>query len=830
MKFTRAIALTLFVCSAALFMPPRLAAQNAAIMPIPKQQFGDANGAPLAGGYLYTCAAGLACVPSIVGNAPLNPLATYTDTTGAVANQNPIILDSAGRASVSLGSGMYKIVALDTFGAQQWSADNVSAGAAISIPGTNGAASINFTASGAGAVTRTVAAVLADTSLATNYGTTSGIAQSIAACGSSPCAITVPASDPTTEAVPGNVGVGALSPAAATTPGTISIIDQRYGDYRTWVNPRGNGYPSGNTRYPLSYTENVTEAGGHTGTNFGIVSYNQFNLDGGANYIFGSPLQINKANYLQKYNQMSSYTPGQHISESHFNFNYSVGDALNEGNYQYCWGGINSGGDEGCEDSNHVVIQGYVEYRGAVSGGATTGSQSVTVAPTQGASTQGVGRWLVDETTGVITAGTISAISAAPASISVITGSGTSWAVSTVAASLGTNVAVGVATVTPGSFTIGSIAGISTSTNVCVWDNAGFEMVRPTAVGGGTFTASFTYPHVSTSNIAVGGLCGFFYGADIDQVTNSTFAGVLDIGLTGTIHYLWPVVASTSSTSAQVWASAQGNYQQLPSLTQWSGANPNYHMYPGAVVTSVVQNGGLSNTLTLSGNSAAWTIGDLVFEAEYPAEHLSQGHNFVQKVFPAIGAAASTFRIDEMFGIWNGNDHYHFVVNGTPISMYTSNGGTLAPPIYDFVFGAFNYKDNWQYAPPTVSLFGCPAAGCDTGATTVFRFTNGSGSDYMQYNQTLHGWIFSAGNGVYNYDFLDAGIFQAPTVTATVAISGPTVAATTTLTAGTTVTAGTVFKVGATSGLTVVKNLKGSDGNNCTETFTGGILTASTCP
>jgi hypothetical protein len=100
----------------------------------------------------------------------------------------------------------------------------------------------------------------------------------------------------------------------------------------------------------------------------------------------------------------------------------------------------------------------------------------------------------------------------------------------------------------------------------------------------------------------------------------------------------------------------------------------------------------------------------------------------------------------------------------------------------------------------------------------------------MQYNQTLHGWIFSAGNGAYNYDFLDAGIFQAPTVTATVAISGPTVAATTTLTAGTTVTAGTVFKVGATSGLTVVKNLKGSDGNNCTETFTGGILTASTCP
>jgi hypothetical protein len=784
-------------------------------MPMPKLQFPDGNGAPLAGGYLYTCVAGLSCVPSTLGAAPLNPLATYADSTAGVANPNPIVLDSAGRAAVWVGSGNYKIVALDANGVQQWVVDNVS----------------SLTMASLSQVTSTqVGSALASSNLPVNPkaqgdGSTNGIAASITTCGSStPCTIQVPGSYPTTEAVPGNVSVGAIVPAPATTPGNISVVDNRYGDYRTWVNPQGSVYPGGNTRYPLSYTENVTEAGVHTGTNFGIAAFNQFNLDGGASYIFGSPLQINKANYLQKYNQMSSYTPGQHITEGHFNYNYSVGDTLNRGDYQYCWGGINSGGDEGCKSADQIVIQGYVEYTGAVSGGASTGSQSVTIAPTQGATMQGVGRWLLDQTTGVITAGTISAISAAPASVSIVTGSGTSWPVSTVAANLGTNVAVGVATVTPGSYTIGSIAGISTSTNVCVWDNAGFEMVRPTAVGVGTFTASFTYPHVSTSNIAVGGLCGYFYGADIDQVTSSSFASVLDIGLTGTIHYLWPVVASTSSTSAQVWASAQGNYQQLPSLTQWSVAHPNYHMYPGAVVTSVVQKGGLSNTLTLSGNSTAWTIGDLVFEAEYPAERLSEGDNIVQKIFPSAGAAASTFRVDQMFGIWNGSDHYHFVSNNTPLSMYTAGGGTLDPPIYDYVFGAFNYKDNWQHAPPTVSLFGCPAAGCDTGSTTLARFTNGAGSDALSYNQSIHGWILSAGNGGFNYDFLDAGIFKAPTVIATTALSGPTVAATTTVTAGTT------FKVGATAGLTVVKNLKGSDGNNCTETFTGGILTASTCP
>jgi hypothetical protein len=49
-------------------------------------QFFDDNGNPLTGGKVYTYAAGTT-----------TPLATYTTTTGAVANANPIILDAAGR-------------------------------------------------------------------------------------------------------------------------------------------------------------------------------------------------------------------------------------------------------------------------------------------------------------------------------------------------------------------------------------------------------------------------------------------------------------------------------------------------------------------------------------------------------------------------------------------------------------------------------------------------------------------------------------------------------------------------------------------------------------
>ena len=52
------------------------------------QQFFDNNGVPLAGGKLYTYAAGTT-----------TPLTTYTSNLGDVAHANPIILDSAGRIS-----------------------------------------------------------------------------------------------------------------------------------------------------------------------------------------------------------------------------------------------------------------------------------------------------------------------------------------------------------------------------------------------------------------------------------------------------------------------------------------------------------------------------------------------------------------------------------------------------------------------------------------------------------------------------------------------------------------------------------------------------------
>ena len=83
-------------------------------------QFFDDNGVPLAGGQLYTYAAGTT-----------TPLASYTSISGLTSNQNPIVLDSAGRVSgtneVWLTSAVsYKLVLKTSANVQLWSADDIT--------------------------------------------------------------------------------------------------------------------------------------------------------------------------------------------------------------------------------------------------------------------------------------------------------------------------------------------------------------------------------------------------------------------------------------------------------------------------------------------------------------------------------------------------------------------------------------------------------------------------------------------------------------------------------------------------------------------------------
>lgn len=80
-------------------------------------QFFDNNGVPLAGGKLYTYAAGTT-----------TPATTYTSSSGATPHANPIILDSAGRVAseVWLASGTFYKFRLDTAtDITIWTKDNI---------------------------------------------------------------------------------------------------------------------------------------------------------------------------------------------------------------------------------------------------------------------------------------------------------------------------------------------------------------------------------------------------------------------------------------------------------------------------------------------------------------------------------------------------------------------------------------------------------------------------------------------------------------------------------------------------------------------------------
>lgn len=85
------------------------------LSPTPKLQFFDLNGAPLSGGKLYTYAAGTT-----------TPLASYTDSTGNIANTNPIILDSRGEANVWLSGDVYKFALYDSTNVLIWTVDNIN--------------------------------------------------------------------------------------------------------------------------------------------------------------------------------------------------------------------------------------------------------------------------------------------------------------------------------------------------------------------------------------------------------------------------------------------------------------------------------------------------------------------------------------------------------------------------------------------------------------------------------------------------------------------------------------------------------------------------------
>ncbi|KKK73362.1 hypothetical protein LCGC14_2894600, partial [marine sediment metagenome] len=93
-------------------------AQNKSLTPVPKIQFLDTSGDPLAGGKVNTFISGTS-----------TPQATYTDVGGGTPNANPVILDSGGFAEIWLTVGETYTIRLDNSAdVVQWTVDGVTSG------------------------------------------------------------------------------------------------------------------------------------------------------------------------------------------------------------------------------------------------------------------------------------------------------------------------------------------------------------------------------------------------------------------------------------------------------------------------------------------------------------------------------------------------------------------------------------------------------------------------------------------------------------------------------------------------------------------------------
>jgi len=116
-------------------------------------QFFDNNGVPLAGGLLYTYAAGTT-----------TPQTTYTTSAGNIANSNPIVLDSAGRVPNEIwltSTLLYKFLLKTSVGTQIASYDNIAPAAdSASLAASGGSALVGYIGGGSGAVATTVQAKL----------------------------------------------------------------------------------------------------------------------------------------------------------------------------------------------------------------------------------------------------------------------------------------------------------------------------------------------------------------------------------------------------------------------------------------------------------------------------------------------------------------------------------------------------------------------------------------------------------------------------------------------------------------------------------------------
>ncbi len=201
----------------------------------PSVQYFTDGGVVLAGGKLYSYVTGTS-----------TPAPTYTDSTLGVQNTNPVVLDAAGRTSIWLSSGTYRLVLTDSLGVTIWDKSGV--------PGN---ASVQFSGSGtANTLTKfTSAKVLGNSNVAESGGVLN-VNESLAVTGTTRfngLTYTWPASQSSNSFLQTN-GAGVLVWSAVT---TVNASPWTLAGSTVYATITTSNVVVGNTTTPLNYSGNT---------------------------------------------------------------------------------------------------------------------------------------------------------------------------------------------------------------------------------------------------------------------------------------------------------------------------------------------------------------------------------------------------------------------------------------------------------------------------------------------------------------------------------------------------------------------------------------------
>ena len=363
-------------------------------------------------------------------------------------------------------------------------------------------------------------------------GTSTGIASSISAAGSStPALVTVPGNYPTTEAVPGQ-GEGTngnvSSSPTPTTPSNVTVADYRYGYYLTAINPFGNSAYGANEQNFVNWNANYYMPDGQSGgVNRILHNEAQYAFDGGVN-TYGLASGYKKTNWNVLRATHLGFTPGQHIASWNSSQCFSLGDCLAAFDTTTFYGGFNAAGDEAATIHDMNATEGTVETGGTgITAGTGSGSQALTVTfGTGSAGTQGAGRFFIDSNSAYEYTGIATTITGTPPTITLssLTPGASAPACNSGNVSVTTattaNEAVGV-TVIP----VTSGTGTNFSAGVAgIFDSYNFEFVTIASVAANSITLAapgLTKQQSSGATVSQGGLVGYGEELAADEVFSS---------------------------------------------------------------------------------------------------------------------------------------------------------------------------------------------------------------------------------------------------------------------------------------------------------------------